>query len=100
MNITSGVTFKIVNIRNLIQKVIKAIHIYTVVQLCDRGAPPWNYLARFLTNCFFFLQIIGVTIGVVTPIHRIMVGDNAPLRVIANSLSLLGYECCYYSLLF
>ncbi|CAA2982716.1 uncharacterized transporter YBR287W-like [Olea europaea subsp. europaea] len=34
--------------------------------------------------------IIGVTIGVVTPIHRIMVGDNAPLRVIANSLSLLG----------
>ncbi|CAA2982717.1 uncharacterized transporter YBR287W-like [Olea europaea subsp. europaea] len=35
-------------------------------------------------------KIIGVTIGVVTPIHRIMVGDNAPLRVIANSLSLLG----------
>lgn len=34
--------------------------------------------------------IVGLTIGFVTPIHHVMVGDNAPLRVIANSVSLLG----------
>ncbi|CAI9758086.1 unnamed protein product [Fraxinus pennsylvanica] len=34
--------------------------------------------------------IVGLTIGFVTPIHHFMVGDNAPLRVIANSVSLLG----------
>ncbi|KAL2522146.1 Auxin efflux carrier family protein [Forsythia ovata] len=34
--------------------------------------------------------IVGLIIGVVTPIHHVLVGDNAPLHVIANSVSLLG----------
>ncbi|KAA8532105.1 hypothetical protein F0562_006753 [Nyssa sinensis] len=34
--------------------------------------------------------IIGLFIGIVSPIRKIMIGDSAPLRVIESSASLLG----------
>ncbi|CAI9272187.1 unnamed protein product [Lactuca saligna] len=34
--------------------------------------------------------IVGLLIGVISPIRKLMVGDNAPLRVIDSSASLLG----------
>ncbi|THG17527.1 hypothetical protein TEA_011439 [Camellia sinensis var. sinensis] len=35
-------------------------------------------------------KIVGLLIGVITPIRKIMIGDNAPLRVLKSSASLLG----------
>ncbi|KAF5958126.1 hypothetical protein HYC85_005351 [Camellia sinensis] len=35
-------------------------------------------------------SIVGLLIGVITPIRKIMIGDNAPLRVLKSSASLLG----------
>ncbi|XP_024980381.1 protein PIN-LIKES 3-like isoform X1 [Cynara cardunculus var. scolymus] len=34
--------------------------------------------------------IVGLLIGVISPIRKLMIGDNAPLRVIDSSASLLG----------
>ncbi|KAL4577810.1 hypothetical protein LXL04_013924 [Taraxacum kok-saghyz] len=34
--------------------------------------------------------IVGLMIGVISPIRKLMIGDNAPLRVIDGSASLLG----------
>ncbi|KAI3798687.1 hypothetical protein L1987_33965 [Smallanthus sonchifolius] len=34
--------------------------------------------------------IVGLLIGVISPIRKVMIGDNAPLRVIDSSASLLG----------
>ncbi|KAJ4715457.1 Auxin efflux carrier family protein [Melia azedarach] len=34
--------------------------------------------------------IVGCVIGIVSPVRKAMIGDSAPLRVIDNSLSLLG----------
>ncbi|XP_024980389.1 protein PIN-LIKES 1-like isoform X2 [Cynara cardunculus var. scolymus] len=36
--------------------------------------------------------IVGLLIGVISPIRKLMIGDNAPLRVIDSSASLLGSE--------
>ncbi|CAL5373640.1 unnamed protein product [Camellia sinensis] len=35
-------------------------------------------------------KIVGLLVGVITPIRKIMIGDNAPLRVLKSSASLLG----------
>ncbi|XP_028103643.1 uncharacterized protein LOC114302755 isoform X2 [Camellia sinensis] len=35
-------------------------------------------------------KITGLLIGVITPIRKIMIGDNAPLHVLKSSASLLG----------
>ncbi|KAK7268728.1 hypothetical protein RIF29_21436 [Crotalaria pallida] len=37
--------------------------------------------------------IVGLTIGVVSPFQKLFVGDNAPLRVVEDSASLLGDAC-------
>jgi len=36
-------------------------------------------------------QIIGFCIGVINPIRKLMVGNNAPLHVVEDSASMLGY---------
>jgi hypothetical protein len=45
------------------------------------------YLACFLV----YDQIVGLIVGAVTWLRNIMVGDGAPLRVIQDSIQLLGY---------
>ncbi|KAA8532106.1 hypothetical protein F0562_006752 [Nyssa sinensis] len=35
-------------------------------------------------------EIIGLFIGIISPVRKIMIGDSAPLRVIESSASLLG----------
>lgn len=37
------------------------------------------------------MQIVGFTIGVVPKLHSLMIGTNAPLHVIEDSASMLGY---------
>ncbi|XP_057421441.1 protein PIN-LIKES 3-like [Lotus japonicus] len=61
-----------------------------------------NHITWPITKCFGYVKmeklftpitiagIIGFTIGAVTPMQNLMVGDSAPLRVIINSASLVG----------
>lgn len=39
----------------------------------------------------FLLQIIGFCIGVITPIRKFMVGNDAPFHVVEDSAAMLGY---------
>ena len=39
----------------------------------------------------FFMQIVGFIVGVVPWLRRLMIGSNAPLHVIEDSASMLGY---------
>lgn len=38
-----------------------------------------------------FMQIVGFIIGVVPQLRSLMIGSNAPLHVIEDSTSMLGY---------
>jgi auxin efflux carrier family protein len=39
----------------------------------------------------FLMQIVGFIVGVVPWLRRLMIGSNAPLHVIEDSASMLGY---------
>ena len=41
---------------------------------------------------FALVQIVGFIVGLVPQIQRSMIGDEAPLRVVQDSASLLGYK--------
>lgn len=64
------------------------------------------YVKRFSVslqiNVFLFLffssQIVGFAIGVISPIHNLMVGSNAPLHVVEDSASMLGYASPIHNL--
>lgn len=47
------------------------------------------HLPRYFLT--LFLQIIGFTIGVIPQVRRLMIGEDAPLRMIEGSASILGY---------
>jgi hypothetical protein len=38
-----------------------------------------------------FMQIVGFIVGVVPKLRSLMIGSNAPLHVIEDSTSMLGY---------
>jgi hypothetical protein len=38
-----------------------------------------------------FMQIVGFIVGVVPKLRSLMIGSNAPLHVIEDSASMLGY---------
>lgn len=44
-----------------------------------------------LKKSIFFLQIIGFCIGVITPIRKLMVGNDAPFHVAEDFAAMLGY---------
>lgn len=39
----------------------------------------------------FFIQIVGFIIGLVPVLRTFMIGSNAPLHVVEDSVSMLGY---------
>lgn len=46
------------------------------------------------------MQIVGFIVGVVPRLHSLMIGSNAPLHVIEDSASMLGYVYIYIHLNF
>lgn len=40
---------------------------------------------------FYFFQILGFVFGAISWLKDLVIGDNAPLRVIQDSVKLLGY---------
>ena len=51
----------------------------------------YHFLARIPLLILSHVQIIGLMIGVIPLLKSGLVGDNAPLRVIEDSVSMLGY---------
>ncbi|XP_020573869.1 protein PIN-LIKES 3-like [Phalaenopsis equestris] len=79
---TSGINVSVPSTNSKVQSLMKMTK-----SLSER--PAVIALRRLFTPSIFG-AIIGLTIGVVSPFRRALVGENAPLRSLQGALSLLG----------
>lgn len=51
---------------------------------------------HYICICCICIQIVGFIFGAITWMRKLVIGDDAPLRVIQDSVKLLGYVYIYH----
>lgn len=75
--------------KTLLERPEERIEVTTLEKIKQLGSFAGKINLRVLLTPPTIATIIGLLIGI-SPLHKVMVGDTAPLRVIQNSIILLG----------
>ncbi|KAK7360383.1 hypothetical protein VNO77_02373 [Canavalia gladiata] len=101
-SLPTDITESFLSLRNSVSADNLSAHLDSPSDINGRKKSILNYIKYIFTKCTGYVKlemvltpstiavIIGVSIGAISPIKKLMVGDNAPLRVIISSASLVG----------